>query len=76
MRIERTELERKEQELDDNLTRTAGLLSIFSGYVAFKDHYYGSKPDMMGFAVLITFSAMTGLYVVLKTALAWESRKA
>lgn len=72
MRIEKTPLAKSS---DDNLAIKAGLLSVFSAYVAVTDCYNRENPNYLSFAVLITFSALTGLYVVLKTSIAWESRK-
>lgn len=72
MRIENNRLQEK---ADDSLTIKAGLLSLFSAYVAVTDCYSRENPNYCSFAVLITFSALTGLYVVLKTSAVWESRK-
>ena len=69
----RVEFERKQQQMDDNLTTTAGLLSAFLGYVAIKD-YYKDNPNMINCAVLLTTAAVLAFYTGLKVSLAWQSR--
>jgi len=71
MRVEQTQLE---QKLDNQLTVKAGLFSLFCAYVAFKDQYYGEKPDMIGFSILLTAALLSGLYTTIKVAAVWEDR--
>lgn len=70
----RIEAERKEQQFDNNLTSTAGLLGGFLGYVAIKDCFNNQPRDVIGGVVLLTTSALLMLYTGLKVSIAWQSR--
>lgn len=72
MRIE--ELHRQEQQFDDKLTATTGLLSLFFGYVAYNDCYKSNSSNVISCAVLLYMSAALGLYTGLKVSHAWQSR--
>ncbi len=66
-------LNRQEQQFDDRLTTTTGLLSLFFGYVAYNDCYKSNNSNVISCAVLLYMSVALGLYTGLKVSHAWQS---